>query len=297
MKILLIILSSILLFALSKTNSLYSQEFNDSLPASKVLKSERFNMVHRDTIHKIEKIIYISKDTCAEEYLKDMHSILRKCPSSERVSIIYVRDKRIWKSINSDRYIESGNFKIGRRLYRRKLLPPYNRFPRFAYKEGEWEFDIQPSKRIVMKDSTNNKPIIDFLNTEKLCFSAFTGEEECLKLKGKTIYLDTLNADWIYNLKSKKNEFKSLDNNQNVYRQIDSLTFKNLYVDLSNNLKLKVEHDINQASLKMYFTPVFELDNEKYCIIYISEVYNMWIVKLKIRDNMVVASEVSQILD
>lgn len=175
----------ILLYSYSESNSLYSQEFNDSLPTSKVLKSERFNKVHRDTIHKIEKLIYISNDTCAEEYFKDMYSILRKCPSSESVSIIYVRDKRIWKSINSDRYIESGNFKIGRRVYRRKLLPPYRSFPRMAYKKGEWEIDIQPSKRISMKNLTDHKPKIDFLNNEKNCYSPFTGKKRMLNPKAK----------------------------------------------------------------------------------------------------------------
>ncbi len=121
-------------------NMVYCQEFKDSLPSSNILKTFHFKRVHRDTIYKIEKIIYISKDTCPEKYFNDMHSIFNKCPSSETISLKYVRNKRVWISINADKVIEKGKFNKGKKLYGNKLLNLCNRYPRFVTPYGLWTF-------------------------------------------------------------------------------------------------------------------------------------------------------------
>ena len=132
------LLSAMLLFLFN--NTLYCQEFKDSLSLLNILKTSHFKKVHRDTIYKIERIVYISKDTCPEKYFNDMHSVFNKCPASETISLKYVRNKRVWISINAAKIIEKGKFNKGKYYYKNKALNLCNRYPRFVTPYGLWTF-------------------------------------------------------------------------------------------------------------------------------------------------------------
>ncbi len=118
-------------------NLVYCQEFNDNVPTSDILQVIDFKKVHRDTIYKVERIIYISKDTCPEAHFIDLHSVFKKCPSSETIILKYVRDKRVWTSINTDKIIEKGKFRKSKMSFWDDLVRPRRRLPKIVEKKGE----------------------------------------------------------------------------------------------------------------------------------------------------------------
>lgn len=137
------LLSAMLLILFN--NTLYCQEFKDSLPLLNILKTSHFKKVHRDTIYKVERIVYISKDTCPEKHFEDMHSIFNNCPASEAVILKYVRDKRVWTSINADKIIEKGKFRKSKMSFWDDLVRPRRRLPKIVEKKGEW-ISFSPAK-------------------------------------------------------------------------------------------------------------------------------------------------------
>lgn len=141
-------------------NLVYCQEFDDSLPTLDVIQIVDFKKVHRDTIYKVERIIYISKDTCPESYFIDLR-FLNKCPSSETIIVKYVRDKRVWTSINTDTIIEKGKFRKSKMSFWDDLVRPRRRLPKIVEKKGEWISFYPKENEVVTTFYLNGHVVMD----------------------------------------------------------------------------------------------------------------------------------------
>lgn len=142
--------------------------------------------------------------------------------------------------------------------------------------------------------------IVKFLNNEEICISPYNGEKECLDLKSKKIfvlqYLDTLHSE-LY-LSTNQKEFTTLANSYESLNQIDSLSGQKLYTGFYDGLEFELTDDVNKADIKLSITPFFKLNKFTYCIVQISEgMYKKWIIKVKMKEGKIIASEVTQILD
>ena len=132
-----------------------------SLPPSDILQIIHFKKVHRDTIYKVERNIYINKDTCLEEYFVDMVRVLKKCPSSETILLKYVREKSVWTSINTDKIIEKGKFRKSKMSFWDDLVRPLRRLPKNVEKHGEWISFYPDINKVITIIYLNGHVVID----------------------------------------------------------------------------------------------------------------------------------------
>ena len=145
-----------------------------------------------------------------------------------------------------------------------------------------------------------HESIMQFLNDEKICVNSYHDGKECLKLKGKKIfvvpYLDTLHSE-LY-LRTNQKEFVALANNYEALNQIDSLSGQKLNPKFFDGLRLELTDDVYKAEIKLSLTSFFTVNEFSYCVIQISEgKYKQWIIKLKEKEGKIIASEVTQVLD
>jgi len=141
--------------------------------------------------------------------------------------------------------------------------------------------------------------ITQFLNNNKICFELHNKTKDCLDLENKLIYINPNKniQDIDFFLLPNKKDFLYLSKNRkDVINQLDTL--KNELSILYKELKFNITTDIKTADIILQASPIITINKYNYILISIKERKSkIWGIKLKMKNNNIISSEIIQILD